>query len=204
MPDAAPHRNTEKLLNAVWRKHGDKINVAIMCPPDIYGKGLGLANTSSVLLQKYIQQILKQPSQRAFYALEGTNTRSWVHLTDLMRVYLSLVEAAAAGDTGVDWNEEGYYFASTQEVSQIEIARKVGEVLKKQGAINDSGPLQISLEQVDGMEHNPQWPLIARYLFASNSRSRADRAAKLWGYAGKAPRLLDCLEEDVVAEIRKI
>ena len=40
-----------------------------------------------------------------FYADEGTNTRSWVHIEDLMKVYLGVIEAAVAGGEGADWGK---------------------------------------------------------------------------------------------------
>ena len=42
----------------------------------------------------------------AFYAGEGENRRSWVHIEDLMTVYLKLVEAAIAGGGSADWGKE--------------------------------------------------------------------------------------------------
>ena len=32
-----------------------------------------------------------------FYVGEGTNTRSWVHIEDIITVYMKLVEAAVSG-----------------------------------------------------------------------------------------------------------
>lgn len=40
---------------------------------------------------------------------------------------------------------------------------------------------------------------IAYYMFASNSRTRADRASKLFGYEGKQPSFLDTVEADMKA-----
>jgi nucleoside-diphosphate-sugar epimerase len=42
----------------------------------------------------------------AFYVGEGKTTRSWVHIEDLMTVYLKLVEAAIVGGSGADWGRE--------------------------------------------------------------------------------------------------
>ena len=42
-----------------------------------------------------------------FYVGE-TNTRSWVHIEDLMIVYLKLVEAAVSGGGSMDWGKTVY------------------------------------------------------------------------------------------------
>jgi dTDP-D-glucose 4,6-dehydratase len=42
---------------------------------------------------------------RVFIYGEGQNTRSWVHISDAMQVYKYVIEAAANGGEGADWNE---------------------------------------------------------------------------------------------------
>jgi NAD dependent epimerase/dehydratase family enzyme len=43
-----------------------------------------------------------------FYVGEGTNTRSWVHIEDLIIVYMKLVEAAVSGGGSADWGKTVY------------------------------------------------------------------------------------------------
>jgi nucleoside-diphosphate-sugar epimerase len=96
-------------------KHPDKLKTAIMCPPDIYGPGRGPGKTQSVYFPVLWTEIQKIGAP--FYADEGTNTRSWVHIEDLMTMYLKLVEAAVAGGQGADWGKEvftSYSFSSIQ------------------------------------------------------------------------------------------
>ena len=44
-----------------------------------------------------------------FYVGEGTNTRSWVHIEDLVTVYLKLVEAAVSGGGNANWGKTVLY-----------------------------------------------------------------------------------------------
>lgn len=202
LPAQALHRNTEVILHNTVRDHSEKINIAIMCPPDIYGKGRGLVKTHSALIPTFVQQIRKLDG-KVFYHGEGTNTRSWVHVDDLMQLYLSVVEAAASGRSDGYFNKDGYYFASTQEHSQLDIARVTGSILHAQGVVADPELKPIGLDQLDAMFNIPGYPKLARYFFASNSRTRADRAEKLFGYKAKAPGLLESLEEDVLDAIKR-
>jgi hypothetical protein len=201
LPSRALHRNTEIILHDTVRDHGDRVNIAIMCPPDIYGKGKGLAKTHSALVPMYIQEIQKLGG-KVFYYREGGNLRSWVHIDDLMELYVKVVEAAAAGKAGECFNDNGYYFAATQEHSHLEVARVIDEVLHKKGVVEDPKPAPISLEEVDEMLRIPGYERLARYLFASNSRTRPERAEKLFGYKGETPGLLESLESEVVDALK--
>lgn len=197
LPWTALHRNTERILHAEAARGGGQVNVAIMCPPDIYGRGKGLGKARSAFVPFFVQEARRVG--RAFYYGEGANTRSWVHIDDLMRVYLRVVEAAVAGGSAaVDFfNGNGYYFAGTQEHSHLEVAKVVGRVLHQEGVIEDPEPMQVNLEQLDLML-KPIMPGLSRYLFASNSRTRAERAESLFGYRGEAPRLSEALPHDVL------
>ena len=104
LPDQALHRNVDKIILDAGTKHSDKLKTAIVCPPDIYGPGSGPGRAASVYFPAFFKEI-KQIGL-PFYAGEGTNTRSWVHIDDLMQVYLKLVEAAVAGGGNADWGKE--------------------------------------------------------------------------------------------------
>jgi hypothetical protein len=75
-----------------------------MCPPDIYGKGSGPGKTQSFFVPMFVESINKIGAP--FYAKEGRNVKSWVHIEDLIKVYISLVEAAVAGGKGADWGAD--------------------------------------------------------------------------------------------------
>ncbi|EIN03917.1 NAD(P)-binding protein [Punctularia strigosozonata HHB-11173 SS5] len=194
LPDDALHRNVDKIIQAAAAAHGDKLKTAIVCPPDICGKGRGLGRTQSVLLPAYKAESIKLGA--AVYTGSGGNARSWVHIEDLMKLYLSLVEAAAAGGGNADWGKEGYYFASTHESTQYDLAKASAKCLHAKGLILSPEPKQLSIEEIDGLLSDWKIPGIARYLFAGNSRTRPDRATKLFGYTSTAPTLWDVLEAD--------
>jgi nucleoside-diphosphate-sugar epimerase len=103
-PDGELHRKTEKYLQSVIAKHHNKLKIAIICPPDIYGPGRGPGRQQSVYFPVFVKEMEKVGPP--FYVGEGTNTRSWVHIEDLMTVYSKLVEAAVAGGGNVDWGKE--------------------------------------------------------------------------------------------------
>jgi hypothetical protein len=198
LPDTALHRNTEKILHATVREHSDKIAIAIMCPPDIYGRGKGLVKTQSALLPMFVHESTKLG--HVFFYGEGSNTRSWVHIDDLMRLYLHTVEVAArnqAEEVKQYFGENGYHFAATQEHSHVEVATAVGKLLAERGVVQTPAPVVVDLKTLDAMANIPHFPKLARYLYASNSRTRAEKAEQLWGFRGEAPGLMEVLAEDV-------
>ncbi|KAI8930827.1 hypothetical protein NX059_011848 [Plenodomus lindquistii] len=210
LPDTALHRHTEALLHDTIRNHADKINIAIVCPPDIYGPGLGPGKKHSALIPIFVSEAVKFGS--VFYHSDGTNARSWVHIHDLMRLYASLVGAAIAtsssssspSESAKYFNENGYYFASTQEHDQISLSRALGKILHAEGKIVDAEPKQVSLDTLDGIADIQWFPKLARYMFASNSRTRADRAGELFGYKGEAEGLMEALEKDVLDALERL
>ncbi|KAK5124408.1 hypothetical protein LTR85_001625 [Meristemomyces frigidus] len=196
-PDRELHRNVDKIIQTAAADHSDNLRTAIVCPPDIYGPGRGPGKTQSAYMPAFLDAIKKLGAP--FYAGEGTNTRSWVHIEDLMTVYLKIIEAAAAGGEGADWGQEGYYFASSQEASQIDIAKAAGNILKSHGMIDSAEPKAISFEDIAAAYVTRSGYRIGTYMFAANSRTRAHRAAKLFGYEPSAPTLWESMEADLLA-----
>ena len=49
------------------------------------------------------------------------------------------------------------------------------------------------------MMESSHYPGIGRYMFAANSRSKAERASKLLGYEPKAPSIWETMEADLLA-----
>ncbi|RTE68476.1 hypothetical protein BHE90_017146, partial [Fusarium euwallaceae] len=142
-PSEAIHRDTELLIQEAWTKHGDKLKTAVVCPPNIHGKGTGPGRTESFYVPYFYAESLKLGS--TFYAGSGSNVYSRVHVEDVAQVFLKLVEAAEDDGKGADWGKEGYYFTASEEVSQFDIAVAVGKILKSRGQISTEVPKQISL-----------------------------------------------------------
>ncbi|KAH8654273.1 hypothetical protein BGZ61DRAFT_293725, partial [Ilyonectria robusta] len=147
LPHETIHRPTESLIQNAWTQHGNCLKTAVVCPPNIHGKGTGPGNRSSFYVPVFYQETVKAGAP--FYVNSGSNVYSRAHVEDVAQVFLKLVEAAAAGGQGAEWNRDvsttfishfqqdsialGYYFVPNDEVSQIEIARATGKILKTRG-----------------------------------------------------------------------
>lgn len=124
------HGETERIVYEAWRREEEeakkanggasvRVRTAIMRPPDIYGRGLGVARKTSAYVPFYVREILQgdgggdgEGIGAAFFVGEGQNKRGWVHLEDLMGLYLKLVERAVEGgdDGAAAWGREVSFF----------------------------------------------------------------------------------------------
>lgn len=196
-PDQALHRDVDKVIQKAYTDHADRIRTAIVCGPDIYGPGMGPGKRTSILIPFFVEETLSR--EWPFYCGKGENTRSWVHVQDLVQVHLKLVEAAASGGGNAHWNERGYYFASSQELSQIQLAEAIGKVLEQKGMIEDVTPRQLTPEQLKEMRSGKfgDTPEIALFMLASSSRTVPQRSKAVLNYEPNMPNLLEMLDEEV-------
>ena len=104
LPAGNQHRPADKILQIAASEHPDQLKAAIICPPGIYGPGKGLGNTRSLLLPEMCENMLELGYP--FYTQSGGNCRSWVHIDDLMKIYLGLVEAAVVGGGKAVWGKD--------------------------------------------------------------------------------------------------
>ncbi|KAK5044547.1 hypothetical protein LTR84_010671 [Exophiala bonariae] len=196
-PDGVPHRHTDKIIQEYAQKHGDVLKTAIVCPPDLYGRGYGPGKQDSVYFPVFVNEVknLGYP----FYCHEGGNTRGWAHIDDLSELYTRLIEAAVNKEGEVSWGREAYFFATTQEATQKDIATATGKVLHAKGVISSPEAISVSEETIAPMWKELGIPNVAFYLFANNSRSKPFRAEKELRWKPRAPTLWQEIEKEVEA-----
>lgn len=198
MPEATLHRNTELLIQDAWTGRG--VKTAVVCPPIIHGRGTGPGRTGSIFYPSLLSASIQAGS--TFYYGSGTNIYSRVHVDDVAQVFLKLVEAAAKGGEGADWGHDGYYFLTSEEINQKDIAIAAGKVLKQKGLVPTEEPKQLTLDELDKLLPQSRFPRVARLVFASNSRSTPERTKKVLSYEPKGLSFLDSLEDDISRAVR--
>jgi nucleoside-diphosphate-sugar epimerase len=106
LPEGAMHRHVDKLLQEFAEQDGERenVNIAIMCPPDIYGTGTGTGYRYSYMVPFFVKTVLERGD--SFYLGKGENTRSVVHVEDLARLYGKVVEDAVSGEKKVGWGKD--------------------------------------------------------------------------------------------------
>ena len=108
LPDSAPHRGIDKIVLEASAAN-PHIKTAIVAPSTIYGQGQGPGNQRSLQLPELARFILQR--KEGFHIGAGLNRWMSVHIADLSKLYLRLVEEALKPDGGVaTWGARGYYF----------------------------------------------------------------------------------------------
>jgi nucleoside-diphosphate-sugar epimerase len=168
LPDSAWHRLVDKIVLA-GHKSSPNVKTAIVCPPTIYGPGRGPGNTYSDqwhwLAKAYVER------GHAFSIGESKNLWTKIHVHDLSKLYLTLVEEAgellvsqkkrsllidvvATNGGRATWNNEGYYFTEAGEYVWRDMMKKIAAEAKKQGYIQDDSLKPLTVEDGDSITPN--------------------------------------------------
>ncbi|KAF4986468.1 hypothetical protein FDECE_15937 [Fusarium decemcellulare] len=188
-PDDAPHREVD-LAILEGAKKGEK--TAIVCPPTIYGPGRGPGNKRSIQVPKMALSSLRRGS--ALTVQGGKNIWNSVHVHDLSKLFLKLVEAAAQGGGQADWGSKGFYFAENGDFDWKAIAERIAKDAKDQGLWKSEKIEQLSVEDA-----NKVWSY-ASFFWGTNSRSRAVRARKVLGWESEGGDIFEDIAEVVASE----
>ncbi|KAI0881628.1 uncharacterized protein GGS22DRAFT_172600 [Annulohypoxylon maeteangense] len=192
-PDAAPHRNVDKLvLGAGEDTH---IKTAVVCPPVIYGIGRGPVNQRSLQIPLLIENFIKRG--KAFQIAEGKAYWNNVHIHDLSDLFALFFQEALSGDKKEVWGTDSYYFAENGEAPWGDISAKTAEVMHSKGLIKDTDIEKLSPQ--DAAKIFPHAPLV----WGQNSRSSAIRGRKLLGWAPKQRSLEEELPIAVDYEVER-
>lgn len=196
LPDHAPHRNVDKIVLAAGTEKASKIKTAIVCPPTIYGQGRGPGNQRGHQVYELARCTLEQKQG----VQVGAGRTYWpnIHVFDLSKFYLALVEAAASGGGKATWGKAGYYFTENGEHIWGEISRLVASAAHQQGFISSDEVVSVSAEEADKLSGH------GSALWGANSRCRAIRARKLLGWSPIETSLIDEIPLVVESEAKKL
>lgn len=128
---------------------------------------------------------------------DGKAFWSYVHVYDLSRLYMLLVEEAVSNGSKATWNEFGYYLAENGEFSWGDICRRIAKEAYRQQAIPSESIVAIP------MAERTTFVSVARPIINYAARSRAVRAKKLLRWQPKEGPLMDELPSLVRMEVEK-
>lgn len=196
LPDAAPHRNVDKLVLAAGPSSGGKVRTATVCPPTIYGQGRGPGNRRSHQVPELARCTIS--AGHGIMVGEGKTLWTCVHVADLSDLYLALFEAALRGGPPATWGPEGYYFAENGDIVWGEVAAWVAAEAKRQGLVEEDGVRSCSAAEAGRLTP------MGGAIWGANSRARAVRARELLGWRPARPGLREEIRETVEVEARRL
>ena len=131
--------------------------------------------------------------------LIGKEDYMWfnVHIYDLSRLYLLLLEAAVTGGGEASWNSKGYYLVESGEHRWNELAQEITNEAHKQGFIKSD-----EANILEGEERN-KLNAIGVALWNVKSRAKAIRATKLLGWKPSERSLMDEVPDIVGSEAER-
>lgn len=198
LPDHAFHRNVDKVVLEAGTKHRDVLKTVIVCPPTIYGKGRGPVSGRG----RQTYELTKLILTKQYIPIIGAGKARWnhIHVADLSRLFLLLVEAAVAGDVRDElWGEQGYMLIESGEHWWAELAEEIANQAGEIGYV-DAKLEKRALEREAAIEQAgfeaESWGL--------NSRGKAERANKTLGWKPSAPSLLDSVRGMIEEEHERL
>jgi nucleoside-diphosphate-sugar epimerase len=197
LPDAAIHRKVDKFVLEA-EKINSNIKTAIVAPPVIYGVGRGPVNQRSIQIPELIKGTLAKG--HGIQVLEGNARWSSVHVHDLSGLYTRLVEEAVKGGGNATWGAEGYYFAQDDEIRWGDVGQWAADEAYKHSFINSKEMVSLEPEEANRIDYLGAGAL----LWGVNSRSRAERAAKLLHWEPKMKSVKEEIENAVLIEAKAL
>lgn len=182
LPDAAPHRAVDKII---LDAESAGVRTAIVCPPTIYGTARGPGNQRGHQMNELSRCTLEK--KHGIQVEAGQARWTNIHVYDLSKCYLKLVESAVAGGSRATWGKEGYYFTENGEHVWGEMSDFVAREAFKQGLIPSANVLSITSDEANRLTG------FGAALWGANSRGRAVRARKVLGWTP--------VEADMIHEI---
>ncbi|KAF9366851.1 hypothetical protein BGX34_003951 [Mortierella sp. NVP85] len=178
------HRNVD--LEVLSPELVGKVDTYIVAPPTIWGFGTGYGNRNSIQIPHYVKYSLKHG--QALRIGQGLNKWSKVHVEDLARFYILLLERSLQepqdGTGTLPKNLDAYYFVQEgDDFTYGSVGEEIAQAFKELG-INQSGTVLATTPE----DEEKYWTKGSGFLLGGNSRSRAVKAVKVLGWE---PQLKD-------------
>ncbi|KAK8123859.1 hypothetical protein PG999_003777 [Apiospora kogelbergensis] len=200
MPDKAVHRATDKIVLSA----SPQVNVAIVSPGGVTGISPSVAHPLPITTPALFQCVRVFDS--TFVIGQGENAVAMIHVHDLARMYMVLVNDALATLTGSKnsaispseppfplWGERAYYFGSAVDsLYRRDWMEGLAPLLVKHGVVSSSEVKSVSTAEVArrvlfGDDYDPDappppldsWATHIANGFGANIRARASKMRKL-------------------------
>ncbi|KAG5793946.1 hypothetical protein H9Q69_007010 [Fusarium xylarioides] len=187
-----PSRAVDNYIFSISEQNST-VKTALVVPPIIYGQGRGPGNQRSM----QIPGLAKATLERKKGLQVGSGESRWgnIHIADLSRIFLGLVEKAIEGNQDENiWRANGLFFTGAGELSFAEISRRIAV------AANDFN--LIPTTEVDNLDAKEIDSIIPHgsVLLGTNARAGADRARKVLDWEPEHESLEEHIPTTVIQE----
>jgi nucleoside-diphosphate-sugar epimerase len=186
LPLTAMHRDVDLTIVEAAREIGNKATIVVVIPPIIYG-----FNPTHKRVSMGLPALVRFALKHGFSGRvnEGRNVWNAVHVADLARAYMTLIDKL---DTAVPSAQENPYFFvdNGEDFSWAEAAEHVGRMLHQAGKIASPEPKAVEQHQLVDM-FGPVTEMVA----GGNSRCRSVRLPAM-GWVPREKSVWAAMEEE--------
>ncbi|KAF3906450.1 hypothetical protein ABW20_dc0105805 [Dactylellina cionopaga] len=176
LPVSQPHGPIDKLV--LSRGGHDNIQIAMVDPPAVYGKGTGPIKKRGTLLPILAKASLV--NKKAVKIGNGSPSWSAVHVEILGEVFTWLFEQAAADGGRADWNEKGWYLVENDTYNWADIAQSLAKIGQAKGYFDSPEVESITLDRAKELFKDESWVVpILPFTLGAGIRVKADRLRSL-------------------------
>ncbi|KAF2732564.1 NAD(P)-binding protein [Polyplosphaeria fusca] len=177
------------------------VKTHVIMSPTIYGPGSGPGNIFSIQIPILIRSLLK--NGYAFVVGDGSQQWDHISITDLADLYAKMLIQIVQGKD-VPSGKDGIFFSETGRRSWKELAQDIIEAGVKVGRIEKAEVREASLQEAADAYGLGAMPAFVELGFASNSRTKAEKARELgWKSKDGFEEFQKGIEEDWKAVMAK-
>ncbi|KAK6063656.1 nucleoside-diphosphate-sugar epimerase [Seiridium cupressi] len=212
---------THAVTDSIVRDAAAHVNVAIVSPGFVGGLSPSIEHPCPITTPALF--LTSRAFKSGFQIAQGENTHAWIHVHDLARMFLILVDNAIAGLSGKEsgsppfelWGPEAYYFGTSEDVSFGKFIKSLIPVLKQHGVIESTDISSVSVTEaarasIGGPDYNPDapppaldsWAMHIAIMYGINMRIRASKMEKL-NWKPEKGSIIDTFPE-IVTEFLKL
>jgi nucleoside-diphosphate-sugar epimerase len=157
LPDNAVHWEVDLAILEMRRSLGRGVRIAIMVPPMIYGVG-SRGQRLSIQLPTLIRFALKHGF--AGHVGAGLSTWSQVHITDLARGYIALLQWLEQPNSDSIYTNLYFFAENGEQLLWCDCAAMIREALYAVGRIEDPKPREVQEQLFDDLFGEYTWQAI--------------------------------------------
>ncbi|CAI6333664.1 unnamed protein product [Periconia digitata] len=191
IPDTALHRNVDLAIIKAAQEFGDKAKLVLMVPPVVYG-----FNPKHERLSLAFPRLINYALKQGYSGQVGKGANVWhkVHVCDLARAYMTLIEYLDSPASTEAVLSNPYFFTEDQwgEFTWNEAAEHVARILHKMGKIRDT-----EIKPFEKEHYADAFGEFTEFAAGGNSRARGVRLREL-GWTPVEKDAWACLEEDEI------
>ncbi|KAM0227773.1 hypothetical protein ACHAPO_011247 [Fusarium lateritium] len=191
-----PNRAVDNYILSV-NEQDSPVKTALVIPPIIYGQARGPGNQRSMQIPDLANATLKR--QRGLQVGPGESRWGNIHIQDLSRIFLRLIEKAVEGSEDDNiWGANGVFFTGVGEMSFSDISQRVATAAHDFNLIPSNEVDQVNADEIE--------QIIPRgsVLLGTNARAGADRAKAMLGWEPEMESLEEHIPQAVINEARAL